>query len=42
MDCTILQRTFFNIGAAQDITYKRNIDVKLTALCEAAGVTFRG
>ena len=42
MDCTLYQRTFLNIGSAQDITYKRNIEVKLTALCEAAGVTFRG
>ena len=38
---TLLQRTYFNICAAEDITYKQNLDVKLTALCEAAGIKFK-
>lgn len=38
---TLLQRTYFNICAAEDISFRQNIDVKLTALCEAAGITFK-
>ena len=38
---TLFQQTFFNICAAEDIVYKKNLDVKLTALCEAAGVKFK-
>lgn len=41
MEQTVFQQSFFNIGAAEDIVYKRNLDVKLTALCEAAGVKFK-
>ena len=40
-DMTLLQRTYFNFCAAEDITYKQNLDVKLTALCEAAGIKFK-
>jgi len=36
----MFQQTFFSIGAAQDIIHRKNIDVKLTALCEAVGVKF--
>ena len=41
MEQTVFQQSFFNIGAAEDIVYKQNLDVKLTALCEAAGVKFK-
>lgn len=40
-DMTLFQQTFFNVCAAEDIVYKRNLDVKLTALCEAVGVKFK-
>ena len=38
---TLFQQVFFSICAAEDITYKQNLDVKLTALCEAAGIKFK-
>ena len=38
---TLFQQTFFNVCAAEDIVYKKNLDVKLTALCEAVGVKFK-
>ena len=39
-DMTLFQQTFFNVCAAEDIVYRKNLDVKLTALCEAVGVKF--
>ncbi|MBP5700408.1 MAG: hypothetical protein J6W71_06150 [Methanobrevibacter sp.] len=41
MERTVLQQTFFNLGAAQDIRYRKDLDVKLTALCESMGVKFK-
>ena len=37
----MFQQAFFNICAGEDIIYKKNLDVKLTALCEAMGVKFK-
>lgn len=38
---TLQQRIYFNFCAAEDISYKKNLDVKLSALCEALGVKFK-
>ena len=38
---TVFQQTFFNIQSAEDIIYKKNMDVKLTGIAEALGVKFK-
>jgi len=38
---TVFQQTFFNIHSAEDIIYRKNIEVKLTSMAEALGVEFK-
>jgi len=41
MEQTLFQQVFFSICSTEDIVYKKNIDMKLTALCEAMGIKFK-
>lgn len=38
---TLFQQVFFSICTAENITYKQNLDVKLTAICEVLGIKFK-
>jgi len=37
----MLQQAFLGVMAAEEITFEKTLDAKLTALCEANGIKFK-